>query len=218
MGYLYLLCVALMFSFGGTFVRLIKPYYSSSYITWFRFLMGVLFLILLKIIKRQRFPKNFGQILKENGIWIVFGAVAKWLSYLAENYGLSHGPSYGNIVTQPAQTIFIVLTSVFLFREKLGLKRVLCIVLCMFGVLAISWPLAEFLQVNFSLTLLFILAGALAGAHVLAQKMIADKMDIIDSNLSIFVVSALLSSAVQLPGIVNGDLVGIRPDFLSVSE
>ena len=68
----------------------------------------------------------------------------------------------------------------------------------MFGVLAISWngrPLAEFLQVNFSLTLLFILAGALAGAHVLAQKMIADKMDIIDSNLSIFVVSALLSSA-----------------------
>ena len=49
MGYLYLLCVALMFSFGGTFVRLIKPYYSSSYITWFRFLMGVLFLILLKI-------------------------------------------------------------------------------------------------------------------------------------------------------------------------
>ena len=41
MGYLYLLCVALMFSFGGTFVRLIKPYYSSSYITWFRFLMGV---------------------------------------------------------------------------------------------------------------------------------------------------------------------------------
>ena len=81
MGYLYLLCVALMFSFGGTFVRLIKPYYSSSYITWFRFLMGVLFLILLKIIKRQRFPKNFGQILKENGIWIVFGAVAKWLSY-----------------------------------------------------------------------------------------------------------------------------------------
>ena len=130
MGYLYLLCVALMFSFGGTFVRLIKPYYSSSYITWFRFLMGVLFLILLKIIKRQRFPKNFGHILKENGIWIVFGAVAKWLSYLAENYGLSHGPSYGNIVTQPAQTIFIVLTSVFLFREKLGLKRVLCIVLC----------------------------------------------------------------------------------------
>ena len=30
MGYLYLLCVALMFSFGGTFVRLIKPYYNFS--------------------------------------------------------------------------------------------------------------------------------------------------------------------------------------------
>ena len=57
MGYFYLLCVALMFSFGGTFVRLIKPYYSSSYSTWFRFLMGVLFLVLLKFIKPQ-FPET----------------------------------------------------------------------------------------------------------------------------------------------------------------
>ena len=42
MGYLYLLCVALMFSFGGT---LRTPHQAlltvPSYITWFRFLVGV---------------------------------------------------------------------------------------------------------------------------------------------------------------------------------
>ena len=59
MGYLYLLCVALMFSFGGTCVKLIKPYFGPSYITCFRFLVGVVFLLLLKIVKRQKFPDNF---------------------------------------------------------------------------------------------------------------------------------------------------------------
>ena len=32
MGYLYLLCVALMFSFGGTCVKLISPYYAPEFI------------------------------------------------------------------------------------------------------------------------------------------------------------------------------------------
>ena len=49
MGYLYLLCVALMFSFGGTCVKLIKPYFGPSYITCFRFLVGVVFIILLRL-------------------------------------------------------------------------------------------------------------------------------------------------------------------------
>lgn len=217
MGYLYLLCVALMFSFGGTCVKLIKPYFGPSYITCFRFLVGVVFLLLLKIVKRQKFPDHFLQILKANACWILFGAVAKWLSYWLENYGLTHGPSYGNIITQPAQTVFITLSSVFLFREKLGFKRVICILMCMFGVLCVSWngrPVSVFFHENIYLTLFFLLAGVLAGGHVLAQKMIADKMDIVDSNLSIFAVSAVLSSAVQLPDVLQGGLVGIHPNVV----
>ena len=216
MGYLYLLCVAFMFSFGGTCVKLISPYFSSGYITCFRFLVGILFLLLLKIIKRQGFPRDFGRLLCMCAGWILFGAITKWLAYLAENYGLSHGPSYGNIITQPAQTIFITLASVLLFKEKLGPKRVFCIFLCMAGVLCVSWngrPISVFFQENLFLTFLFILTGILAGCHVLAQKMIGDRMDIIDSNLSIFVVSAICSSLFQLPGVVAGDLAGVRPDL-----
>lgn len=217
MGYLYLLCVALMFSFGGTCVKLISPYYGPEFITFFRFITGVVFLLLLKLAKRQRFPKNFGNLLRENWKWILFGATAKWLAYFTENYGLTHGLSYGNIVTQPAQTIFITLSSVLLFHEKLSPRKIFCIFLCMGGVLCISLngrPVSVFVQGgNAYLMGLFLLSGTCAGSHVLSQKMIGDRMDIIDSNLSIFTVSSLLSLIPALPGIARGELTGVTPTF-----
>lgn len=219
MGYLYLLCVALLFSFGGTCAKLIGRYFTSEYISCFRFLVGVFFLFLLKALKRQRFSKDFWAQFRANSVWIFLGAISKWLSYLAENYGLTHGPSYGNIVTHPAQTIFITLTSVFLFREKLGMKRILCIILCMLGVLCISWngrPLDAFLSDNVLLLGLFMLTGIFAGSHVLAQKMIGDKMDIVDSNLAIFAVSGIFSSAYLIPDIASGGLTGVTPDLACI--
>lgn len=216
MGYLYLLCVAIMFSFGGTCAKLIGRYFTSEYITCFRFVVGVFFLILLKLLKRQGFPKDFRSQLRSCGGWIAFGAVTKWLAYLTENYGLTHGPSYGNIITQPAQTIFITLASVFLFREKLGVKQIFFILLCMAGVLCISWngrPLSVFLDDNVLLLGLFMLSGIFAGCHVLAQKMIGNKMNIVDSNLAIFAVAAILSCGSLTPDVMAGSLTGISPDL-----
>lgn len=216
MGYLYLLCVALMFSFGGTCVRLISPFFGPAYITFFRFAVGVFFLLLLKAVKRQPFQKGFLSTARLAAGWIFFGAIAKWVAYLTENYALSHGPSYGNIVTQPAQTVFLTLSSVLLFKEKLPPRKLFCIFLCMAGVLCISWngrPLNVFFQENILLTGLFILSGFCAGCHVLSQKMIADQMDIIDSNLSIFAVSAVLAALPLIPGAAGGELSGIRPDL-----
>ncbi|RKJ05125.1 DMT family transporter [bacterium D16-54] len=216
MGYLYLLCVAIMFSFGGTCVRLIRPCFGPAYITFFRFAVGVFFLLLLKAVKRQPFQKGFLSAARLAAGWIFFGAIAKWVAYLTENYALSHGPSYGNIVTQPAQTVFLTLSSVLLFKEKLPPRKLFCIFLCMAGVLCISWngrPLNVFFQENILLTGLFILSGFCAGCHVLSQKMIAHQMDIIDSNLSIFAVSAVLAALPLIPGTAAGELSNIRPDL-----
>ena len=52
MGYFYLLCVALLFSFGGTCVKLISPYFNAGFITFFRFVVGVFFLLLLYTLLR----------------------------------------------------------------------------------------------------------------------------------------------------------------------
>lgn len=216
MGYLYLLCVAMMFSFGGTCVKLISPYFGPEYITFFRFFFGVFFLLLLKVIKKQRFRSDFRMEARALIGWILFGAAAKWLAYLTENYALSHGPSYGNIVTQPAQTIFITLSSVLLFKEKLSFKKVVCILCCMCGVLCISWngrSLEEFFQQNILLTGLFIFSGMCAGSHVLAQKMIADRMDVIDSNLSIFAIAAVMAFLPLIPSASGGALMGVHPNL-----
>lgn len=214
MGYIYLLCVAVMFSFGGTCVKLISPHFAPEYITLFRFVFGVFFLLVLKKIKHQRFRADFKENARLLTGWIIFGAAAKWLAYLTENYALSHGPSYGNIVTQPAQTIFLTIASVFLFKEKLSPKKIACIILCMCGVLCISWngrSMSDFFQENILLTGLFVLSGMCAGSHVLAQKMIADRMDIIDSNLSIFAISAVFALIPVIPSTASGSLNGIHP-------
>ena len=214
MGYLYLLCVAIMFSFGGTCAKLINPYFAPEYITFFRFAFGVFFLFLLKLIKGQKMQKNFAACVKSLIGWLIFGAVMKWGAYLTENYGFSLGPSFGNIVAQPSQCVFLTLTSVFLFKEKLSFRKTVCIALCMIGVLCISWngrSLSEFFRENILVTGLFVLAGMCSGAHVLAQKMTGSRMDIVDSNLTIFGIAAVLSAIPLIPQTAGGALADIHP-------
>lgn len=172
MGYVYLLCVALMFSFGGTCVKLISPYFNASWITFSVFhWSGVA--AHLKVYPEAAISKNLKQALLSCWKWILFGAFIKWMAYLTENYALSHGLSYGNIVTQPAQTLFLTLVSVLCFKEKLSPKKGFCIFLCIGGVLCISLngrPLDVFFKENLLFTGLFILSGICAGCHVLSQK------------------------------------------------
>ena len=215
MGYLYLLAVAIMFSFGGTCSRMISPYFSAAYITFFRFFFGVIFLLLLKLILRQPFRKDYKVTVKQLIGWILFGAIGKWFAYLLENIGFTLGPSYGNIITEPAQTIFLTLASVLLFKDKLSFKKVLCIIMCTAGVLCISWngkDLSVFLHENIIVTSFFIISGFCAGSHVLAQKMVADRMDIIDSNLTIFAFSTVFSLFPILPETARGALTNVHPN------
>ena len=209
MGYLYLLTVALMFSFVGTCNRLVSPYFSATLITFFRFFFGVICLVILKAVLRQPFRKNYKESVHLVIGWILFGAIGKWLAYLLENTGFTLGPSYGNIITEPAQTVFLTLSSVILFKDKLSPKKILCIIMCTLGVLCISWngkDLSSFVHENVLVTVLFVISGACAGAHILAQKMIANRMDIIDSNLTIFAFSTVFSLFPVIPEAAHGAL------------
>ena len=107
MGYVYLMMVALFFSFGGTCVKMIKPYFDPSMITFMRFFVGVLWLLLLKAVKHQSFRSDFRASLRSHWKWLIFGALSKFASYMAENTALSIGVSYGNILVQPVQMILM---------------------------------------------------------------------------------------------------------------
>ena len=80
MGYVYLIVVALFFSFGGTCVKLIRPSFSPSMITFMRFFVGVLWLLALKAVTRKRPRPGFKDALKKHWKWLVFGAAAKFLA------------------------------------------------------------------------------------------------------------------------------------------
>lgn len=219
MGSIYLLCVALMFSFGGTCAKLISPYFSSEYITFFRFFFGVFFLLLLKLIRRQKLQSNFRQMVRACGGWLIFGAAGKVLAYLTENYGLTHGVSFGNILTQPAQTVFLTLISIFVLKERISRRKAMFLIPCVLGVLLVSWngrSLEEFVSGNLLLTVLFLVSGVFAGCHVLAQKKVADRMDILDSNLTMFSISAVLAIFPTLPPTMDGALVGVQPDLACI--
>lgn len=220
MGYFYLMIVAFLFSFGGTCAKLIGPYFSSEYISFFRFVIGVLFLFLLKVITKHKFRNDFKEMFRKYGKWLVFGAAGKEISYLAENYGLTHGVSYGNILAQPVQLLFITWVSIYFFNEKLTKKRALFIVPCVLGILLVSWngrPLSDYFSGNFMLSLLYVVTGIGGGCHVIAQKKVADHMDIIDSNLTLFAMASLMALIPIISPTINGALIGVKPSLMCIA-
>ncbi len=196
MGYLYLMCVALLFSFGGSCVRMIRPFFSPEMITFLRFAVGVCWLLLLKAVKRQPFRGDFRQAFRRGWKWLLFGAMAKWAAYLTENTALSIGVSYGNILTQPSQMILLTVLGAVTLHEALTRGEILGVVFCACGIVLISWnglPLETFLSGSLYLTLLYVLSGCCAGLFVYAQKRVEHDFDILDSNLVMFFAAAVLS-------------------------
>ena len=201
MGYLYLGLVALLFSFGGTCVKLIQPYFTPSMITFLRFLVGVFWLLGLKLALRQRFRGVFAAALKSKWGWLLFGAAVKYLAYITENTALSAGVSYGNILTRPVQIILHTVLGVFVLREKMNAAKGAGIALCVTGILLITWngtPPDQLLGDNILLTLLYVASGIFAGLFVFAQKKTADGIDVLDSNLIMFSMAAVMSFGVPL--------------------
>lgn len=218
MGYVYLMLVALFFSFGGTSVKLIRPYFSPFMITFLRFFVGVLWLLLLKAVKRRRLRADFWLSLKKHWPWLAFGACAKLAAYLMENAALSVGVSYGNILTQPAQMILLTVLGVTALRETMSAAKWAGVGLCVGGILLISWnglPLEALAGEQTVLTVLYVLSGFCAGLFVFAQKKAAAHFDILDSNLVMFAAAAAL--AFLFPAARGEVLPSSAPDFSCVA-
>ena len=218
MGYVYLVMVALFFSFGGTSVKLIRPYFSPYMITFLRFFVAVFWLIGLKAVKRQRFRADFWPSLKKRWKWLAFGACAKLAAYLMENAALSVGVSYGNILTQPAQMILLTILGVTVLREKMSAAKWAGVICCVMGILLISWnglPLDSLVGEQLTLTLLYVFSGCCAGLFVLTQKKVARDFDILDSNLCMFALAAVL--ALMFPAARGEILPKAQPDLACIA-
>ncbi|MGM9652364.1 MAG: DMT family transporter [Eubacteriales bacterium] len=193
MGYVYTFIVTVMFSLIGTCVTLAKAWVSSGVITFSRFFFGVLFLLGYMLLSRKKISLRFGY----GAVWI--GVACKCINYFAENYAVSHGYSFGNIIVWPMQCVAILFFSLFFLHEKISARAIAGVVLCIGGVALISWsgrPLGQlFADGALLYTVLFVIAGIGAAGFTMAQKLLLDRMDSCNLNLSMFAVCVLVTAA-----------------------
>lgn len=195
MGYVYIIIASLMWSFVGVMVKSASGMVDSSVITLCRFLFGALFLGCFMLLKRKK-PKV---IWRNKWIWI--GVAGKSANYIFENIAITMGFAYGNVVVWPVQAIFLAIVSVLIFKEKMGLRKILSVGLCIIGVILISWrgiPVKEFSGRNLVPLALFIIAAIGAGIFVMSQKKLISMMDSLNMNYSVFFIASIFT-AIPVP-------------------
>lgn len=202
MGLLLLVLATLMWSFVGILVKTASFMVDSWVVTFCRFFFGIVFLGIWLYWKEGKLT-----LLWKSG-WIWFGAIGKTCNYIFENIAISIGYAYGNILVMPLQTIFLLAVSILYFKEKVRGVHWLATALCMAGVVLVSWngePPDEIFGLNMTISSLFVLAAAGAGAHVFAQKMMIDRYKNGEMNFSMFAIASMLTF---LPLPFAGDMTG----------
>ncbi|WP_204498201.1 DMT family transporter [Aquibacillus albus] len=207
MGILLLLLSTLMWSFVSILVKAASFTVDSYTITFLRFFLGVIFLFLFIWMSKRKVKITW------KSKWIWYGALGKVMNYLFENFGVSIGYAYEQILITPFLTIFMLLFSIFYFKEKATFLSLVSAALCISGVFLISWnglPMHELLEFDLFLTLIFALSAFGASFHFVSQKVLIQKMDAVDMNLSIFLWCSLITT-LPLPAQFewSGDFNGI---------
>ena len=186
MGYLYLIIVTIIFSFGGILIKSSALMFNADVISFLRFFLGVL--ILWAAVRAGKHKHRL--VFASGVIWM--GAICKSVHYIGENIGVSQGFSFGNIVVWPVQTVAVLLFSLLFLKEKISLRSILGTLLCVAGIVVISWngaSLESFLAGNVQLLLCFVAAGIGSAGFTIAQKLLLDKMSTVEMNLSMFLIA-----------------------------
>lgn len=188
MAYALLLIAVMMWSFVGVLVKYASMMVDSSTITFCRFIFGVIFLGIL--IKRNK--QEFDLSWKKKWVWI--GTIGKCINYIFENIAISIGFAYGNIINLPIQTVFLAAMSVFYFGEKINLRKIISILLCLVGVVlaGCKGSLSELIRSNIT-TILFTISAIGAGFHIMSQKKLIGQMDSANMNFSIFLLCTIIT-------------------------
>lgn len=195
MGILLLLLSTMIWSFVSILVKAASFMVDSYTITFLRFTIGVIFLVLFIWMSKRKIRITW------KSKWIWYGAIGKVVNYIFEIIGISKGYAYEQILITPFLTIFMLLFSIFYFKEKGTLLSWISVALCMTGVFIINWngmSLHELMNFNLLLTFIFALSAFGSCFHFVSQKILIEKMDAADMNLSVFLWCSLIT-AVPLP-------------------
>lgn len=193
MAYVMLITAVLMWSFVGVLVKYASMMVDSSMITVCRFLFGVIFLGALIKLNKQKFDFNW------RNRWVWIGAIGKCVNYIFENIAVSIGFSYGIIINMPIQTAFLAIVSVCYLGEKINLRKIISILLCLAGVVFVSGKGSFLAMITSNITtILFAIAAIGAGIHIVSQKKLLGRMDSANMNFSTFLLCTIITG-IPLP-------------------
>ena len=196
MGYFYLILQALIFSFGGLMIKSVGTMLSPFLTSCLRFTIGIAMLFLIQRIRTGRIRLTLTDRV------ILIGGVCKALHYLAENFGVMRGFSYGGVLVWPVQTVVVFLVSTLVYKEKTGLRTLAGTILCVAGVITISWngaSLSVFLGSSGIIMAAFVLAGIGAAGFSISQKARIREMDVVEMNASMFIFGWITTLLVLIP-------------------
>ena len=196
MGYFYLILQALIFSFGGLMIKSVGTMLSPFLTSCLRFTIGIAMLFLIQRIRTGRIRLTLTDRV------ILIGGVCKALHYLAENFGVMRGFSYGGVLVWPVQTVVVFFVSTLVYKERTGLRTLAGTILCVAGVITISWngaSLSVFLGSSGIIMAAFVLAGIGAAGFSISQKARIREMDIVEMNASMFTFGWLTTLLVLIP-------------------
>lgn len=171
---------------------MLSPFLTSC----LRFTIGIAMLFLIQRIRTGRIRLTLTDRV------ILIGGVCKALHYLAENFGVMRGFSYGGVLVWPVQTVVVFLVSTLVYKERTGLRTLAGTILCVAGVITISWngaSLSVFLGNSGIIMAAFVLAGIGAAGFSISQKARIREMDIVEMNESMFIFGWLTTLLVLIP-------------------
>ena len=171
---------------------MLSPFLTSC----LRFTIGIAMLFLIQRIRTGRLRLTLTDRV------ILIGGVCKALHYLAENFGVMRGFSYGGVLVWPVQTVVVFLVSTLVYKERTGLRTLAGTILCVAGVITISWngaSLSVFLGSSGIIMAAFVLAGIGAAGFSISQKARIREMDIVEMNASMFTFGWLTTLLVLIP-------------------
>ena len=177
-------------------IKSVGTMFSPFLTSCLRFTIGIAMLFLIQRIRTGRIRLTLTDRV------ILIGGVCKALHYLAENFGVMRGFSYGGVLVWPVQTIVVFLVSTLVYREKTGLRTLAGTILCVAGVITISWngaSLSVFLGSSGIIMAAFVLAGIGAAGFSISQKARIREMDIVEMNASMFTFGWLTTLLVLIP-------------------
>ena len=167
------ICAMLIFGTLGVFVKYIPL--PASAIALSRGFLGMLFLLLMLLVRRKRL--SFAA-LKKNALLLVISGTLLGMNWML----LFEAYNYTTVATATLcyylAPVFLTLASPLFFKEKLTVKKLVCIAAALLGMVCVSGVLeAEVKATELTGILLGIAAAAIYAAIVILNKRLSDISD-----------------------------------------